>query len=60
MGPYNFTYLSAFLYTASTPSMPSHSGLKISPFKAKQWEGLPDTGGITAPKPYAGISLSES
>ena len=48
-------------YAASTPSIPSHSGEKISPFKAKQWEGCYEIcGNIWAPNPYAGIDLSES
>jgi hypothetical protein len=40
-------------------SIPLHSGLKMSPLRAKQWDAAA-YGGTLAPNPYAGISLSES
>jgi len=59
VGPESFTYVIAFLYASITPSRPSHSGLKMSPFSAKQWLVL-FVEGIKAPKPNTGIFLSAS
>ena len=57
VGPFRTVFSIAFLYAYSTPFIPSHSGLKISPFNAKQCSV---TLHIYAPNPKAGIYLSES